>query len=285
MTGNSSPRPLLPPYDPDVEPVGSITGGLLDRMRRHNGTATVSEPVGSGTDAPTFVSTIERAASGLASRGVCPGDVVAVLAPVSPARLTAVYTVMAVGGVVLPLERNATVDTETQIDALTKTDTRLLLVTSPLATVALQLAERSRVRQVIAFGQAPETTPFEELLASGAERAPHRSHQGSFDNGVLGYQTAGDGAGVVTTLHSHTDLLHRFRRFDAELDLGPGDVVAVDPGMSEPARAALAALALWRDVSVVTIAPETEPEIRRLLEASGATVRGSPSPARVVTRE
>lgn len=284
MTGDSLPPPLSPPCDPGAEPVGSITGGLLDRMRRRSGTATVSEPAGPSTDARTFVSTVERAASGLASRGVCPGDVVAVLAPVSPARLTAVYTVMAVGGVVLPLEKNGSVDTETQLDVLTKTDTRLLLATSPLATIALQMAERSRVRQVIAFGQAPETTPFEDLLDSGADHASRCSPHDPFNNGVLGYQTGKNGSGVVPTLHSHTDLLHQFRRFDTELDLGHGDVVAVDPGMPEPARAALAALALWRDVSVVTIAAEAEPEIRRLLDAAGATVRGSSSPARLTTR-
>ncbi|MBB4933481.1 acyl-CoA synthetase (AMP-forming)/AMP-acid ligase II [Lipingzhangella halophila] len=262
--------------------MGPLTTGLLNKLRRRGSIATVSEAGGPRTDARVFARTVERAAMGLASRGVWPGDVVAILAPVSPARLTAVYTVLAVGGVALPLEKNGTIDTDTQIEVLTETDTRLLLVTSPLATAALEMAERSRVRQVIAFGSAPETTPFEELLESSADSAPRCPAHDAFDSGIVGYQATG--GGVVTTLYGQADLLDRFRQFDAELDLRHGDVVAVESGMPEPSRTALAALALWHGVSVVTIATESEPEIRRVLATAGATVRGAPVPTRVATR-
>lgn len=266
---------------PGVEPEGA--NGLLERLRSVDGTATISESAGPRTRARAFVSTIERAANGLASRGVCPDDVVAILAPVSPARLTAVYTVMAVGGVALPLaQTEPTTASPPQVDLLTATDARLLVATSSLATVALELAERSRVRQVVVFGQAPETTPFEDLLDSGGTVDHRGSGEDAFDSGILEYQAAEDGLGSDTTRHRQADLLQRFRRLDTELGLGPTDVVAVDPAMSEPTRAALVALALWRDVSVVTVASESESEIQRALTAAGATVRGSPTPTRVV---
>ncbi|WP_046467978.1 AMP-binding protein [Allosalinactinospora lopnorensis] len=282
MTGNPLPRSLAPPHtrDTGAEPIGTITGGLLDRLRRRGGNATVSDSRGPATDAVAFASTIERAATGLGRRGVCPGDVVGVLAPVSPVRLTAVYTVMAVGGIALPLELAS--DRETQIDVLTETDARLLLVTASLAGTALGLAERSRVRQVIAFGEAPETTPFEELLLPGTDSGGYDPARGLFNNGILDYQATSEG--VVTTLYGHTDLLNLFRRFGAELELSRSDVVAVEPGMAEPARTALAALALWQGVSVVTTAAETEPEIRRDLAAACATVRGAPVPTRMAAR-
>ncbi|MFC4564669.1 AMP-binding protein [Nocardiopsis mangrovi] len=249
-------------------PVGSLTGGLLDRLRRRGGHATVTDHRGRGTDAVTFAGTVERAAAGLSRRGMCPDDVVGVLAPVSRERLTAVYTVLAVGGVALPLE--LTSDLETLISLLTTVDVRMILVTAPLAGIALELAERSRVRQVIAFGQAPETTPFGELLLPSPDGSGYDPARGLFDNGVMTYESgSGD---VFTTLHTHADLLARFRRMSDELEPAADDTVAVDAGMSEPDRAALAAAALWHGASVVTAPGETEADTRRDLAAFHITM-------------
>lgn len=266
------------PADDGTGPVGSLTGGLADRLRRRGGRAVVTPARdGQPVDTLSFAVTVERAAAGLSRRGVCPGDVVGVLAPVSPERHTAIYTVMAVGGIALPLE--LTSDLETLIEVLTRTDVRLLLVTVPLAGIALELADRSRVRQIIAFGDAPDTTPFGELLLPSPDGSGYDPARGLFDNGILAYQGTADN--VLTTLHSHTDLLGTFRRLSADLALTAEDTVAVDPHMPEPLRSALVAVALWNGASVVTTTRESEADIRADLKPFDVTVQGSPVPARV----
>lgn len=252
--------------------MGSLTGGLFERLGLRTGrSGTVTDHQGHRVSALTFAGTVERAAAGLSRRGMCLGDVVGVLAPVSPERLTANYTVMAAGGRALPLE--LTSDLETLSRLLTETDVRLILVAAPLARVALELAERSRVRQIIAFGSAPETTPFTDLLLPSPDGSGYDPARGLFDNGILGYQSTS--GGLLTTLYPHSDLMQRFTDLRGRLALNPDDVVAVDPGTDEPTRTALVALALWTGASVITSdTADGEPP-------SSATVHSSPVPVRV----
>jgi acyl-coenzyme A synthetase/AMP-(fatty) acid ligase len=49
---------------------------------------------------------------------------------------------------------------------------RLLITSAPLAELAAEGADRSRVRQVIAFGEAAGTTPFSSLLESARQTSP-----------------------------------------------------------------------------------------------------------------
>ncbi|MDA8371760.1 MAG: AMP-binding protein [Nocardiopsaceae bacterium] len=263
--------------DDEAGPVGSLTGGLLDRLRRRDLRATVVDSRGNSTDTVIFAGTIERAAAGLSRRGTHPGDVIGILAPVSLDRLTAVYTVMAAGGIALPLELDS--DLETLIDILTASDVRLLLVAAPLSEVALELADRSRVRQVIAFGDAPETTPFGELLLPSPDGSGYDPARGLFHNGLLGYQATDNG--VCTTLSPHDELLNMFHRFSASLQLTSDDTVAVGPGMPESVRAVLAALAMWNGAAVVAPAGGSGQGARGGFSALDVTVGGCPTPARV----
>lgn len=257
-------------------PVGSIIGGLLDRIRRLGLRSTVTDADGTTTDSQQFVGTARRAAMGLALRGMRPDDVVGVLAPVGTERLTACYAAMGAGGRALPLELAS--DLETLIDVLAATDTRIILSTAPLAQIALELAERSRVRQVISFGSVPETTPFDELLQR-ADDGYDPSH-GLFSNGILSYTGAADG--VHTALHGHTELLDSFRRLDTDLALSPRDTVLLEPGATESARAVLAAVALWNGASLVSTDCVEEDDVRQVAAEVGATIRCDPTPTRVV---
>jgi hypothetical protein len=49
---------------------------------------------------------------------------------------------------------------------------RVLITSAPLAELAAEGADRSRVRQIIAFGDADGTTPFSSLLGSGRHSQP-----------------------------------------------------------------------------------------------------------------
>lgn len=252
-------------------PIGSLTGGLHERLRLRSGQGGTIRGKHHRVDAVSFSATIERAADGLSRRGMCLGDVVGVLAPVSPDRFLATYTVMSVGGRALPL--SASSDFDAQSALLAESDARLLLVSADLAQTALELAERSRVRQVIAFGRALGTTPFEELLMPSPDGSGYSPSRGLFDNGILAYEQTGQN--VLTTLHPHSDLMARFSELRERLRLTPNDVVAVDERGYEPTRTALVALALWTGACVVTGADCPAPQGRRV------TVRCEPEPARV----
>jgi hypothetical protein len=54
----------------------------------------------------------------------------------------------------------------------------VLITSAPLAELAAEGADRSRVRQVIAFGEAAGTTPFSSLLSSGRHSQPEEHAAG-----------------------------------------------------------------------------------------------------------
>ncbi|NYH51570.1 hypothetical protein HNR06_001159 [Nocardiopsis arvandica] len=267
-SGTGRPGRHLPRRD---DPIGSLTGGLCERLRLRSGRVGTVRGHGYRVDALTFATEVERAAAGLSRRGICFGDVVGILAPVSPQRFLATYTVKAVGGRALPL--SVTSDTDTQCAVLTETDTRLLFVSADMAPRALELAERSRVRQVISFGTALGTTPFRELLQPSPDGSGYSPARGLFDNGILGYERTANG--LLTTLYPYSDLMARFAELRDRLELTSDDVVAVDEGGDEVARVVLVALALWTGACVVAGAGCPPPEGRQV------TVRCAPEPERV----
>ncbi|QBI55615.1 AMP-binding protein [Streptomonospora litoralis] len=265
------------PFLDGVAPVGSLTGGLLARLRSGAGRPTVTDAAGGAEEGVAFAGTVERAAAGLGRRGMCPDDIIGVLAPVCSDRLTAVYTVMAMGGLALPLDLDSDLETITEI--LTAVDARMILVTTPLAGIARELADRSRVRQVVAFGDAPETTPFGELLQPSPDGSGYDPARGLFDNGILDC-SAGE-SGIHSTLHGHRELLQRFRTTSEALALTPEDTVVLDADADEAQRAVLCAAALWAGASVVATTARGEDAITAVLRKHGATVRCSPAPQRI----
>ncbi|MFC7742180.1 hypothetical protein ACFQXA_16335 [Nocardiopsis composta] len=199
----------------------------------------------------------------------------AVLCPHSPDRLMALFTVLAADGAALPL--CADTPSPALVHLLTATETRMVIADASLAGTALQLADRSRVRQVLAFGRVPGTTPFDELLLPGPAAAPDAlaadiagppsgARGGRAEGALLDHRLTG--GRLRTVLHTRADLLRRRAELQRDLDLGAADTVALDPLTPERDRIALTAAALWSGASVSTIAgSENPPE---------ATVRSSP---------
>lgn len=265
-SGTDRPGRHLPRRD---APIGSLTGGLSERLRLRPTRGGTIRGRDRRVDGLTFAATIERAAAGLSRRGMCLGDVVGVLAPVSPERFLATYTVMAVGGRALPLCPSTS--TADQAAALGETDARLILADAGYTDAAQELAERSRVRQIISFGDSRGATPFEELLLPSPDGSGYNPSRGLFDNGVLGYESTPDG--LLTTLYPHNDLLARFTDLRGHLGLGPEDVVAVEDGADEPTGTALVASALWTGACVVAGSDCPPPEGRCVTVRCG---RGAP---------
>jgi acyl-CoA synthetase (AMP-forming)/AMP-acid ligase II len=117
-----------------------------------------------------LASTIQRAAAGLAWRGLRPRDVVGVYVPDAVCYVLACHAISAAGGVPCPVSAQLSVaETAGQ---LADCGARMLLTAQPLATAGLAAADRSWVRQVISFGDAPAATPFSSLLGMGSLQPP-----------------------------------------------------------------------------------------------------------------
>ncbi len=119
---------------------------------------------------PQFAHTVRAAGRGLARRGLQHTDTVGVFVQDAASHAVAVHAVRAAGAVAVPVHSAATVaDVAARLKACRA---RLLITSAALAELAVQAAERSWVRQVFAFGEAADTTPFGSLL----EAAKHGHH-------------------------------------------------------------------------------------------------------------
>jgi hypothetical protein len=132
--------------------------------------ALVDAAGGSVTAWPRFARTVRAAACGLARRGLAEGDTAGVLVQDAASAAVAVNAIRAAGGAVCLIDPDASPD---DIAArLNACGARLLITSAPLAELAAEGADRSRVRQVIAFGEAAGMTPFSSLLGSGRHGQP-----------------------------------------------------------------------------------------------------------------
>jgi len=120
---------------------------------------------GSVTAWPWFARTVRAAAAGLARRGLAEGDTVGVFVQDAASAAIAVNAIRAAGGRACLIRSDAgPADVADQLNACAA---RVLITSAPLAGLAAEGADRSRVRQIIAFGDADGTTPFSSLLGSG----------------------------------------------------------------------------------------------------------------------
>jgi hypothetical protein len=125
---------------------------------------------GSVTAWPRFARTVRAAAAGLARRGLAEGDTAGVFVQDAASAAIAVNAIRAAGGHACLIRSDAS--PADIADRLNACAARVLITSAPLAGLAAEGADRSRVRQVIAFGDADGTTPFSSLLGSGRHSQP-----------------------------------------------------------------------------------------------------------------
>ena len=125
---------------------------------------------GSVTAWPRFARTVRAAAAGLARRGLAEGDTAGVFVQDAASAAIAVNAIRAAGGRACLIRSDA--GPADVADRLNGCAARVLITSAPLAGLAAEGADRSRVRQVIAFGDADGTTPFSSLLGSGRHSQP-----------------------------------------------------------------------------------------------------------------
>jgi acyl-CoA synthetase (AMP-forming)/AMP-acid ligase II len=147
--------------------------GLADRAGYE--AALVDAADATVTTWPQFADTVRAAGRGLSRRGLQDTDTVGVFVQDAASHAVAVHAVRAAGAVAVPVHSAATVaDVAARLKACRA---RLLITSAALAERAVQAAERSWVRQVFAFGEAADTTPFGSLL----EAAKHGHHDHGAD--------------------------------------------------------------------------------------------------------
>ncbi|MGH3121580.1 MAG: AMP-binding protein [Streptosporangiaceae bacterium] len=125
---------------------------------------------GSVTAWPRFARTVRAAAAGLARRGLAEGDTAGVFVQDAASAAIAINAIRAAGGRACLIRSDA--GAADVADRLNACAARVLITSAPLAGLAAEGADRSRVRQVIAFGDADGTTPFSSLLGSGRHSQP-----------------------------------------------------------------------------------------------------------------
>ena len=121
-----------------------------------------------------FAITVQAAAAGLAWRGLQPRDAVGVYVPDAACYVLAAHAIRAAGGVPTPVAAGLTVPEIA--GQLADCGARMLLTAPPLAAAALAAADRSWVRQVVSFGEAPDAIQFSALLGMGALPPPRPGH-------------------------------------------------------------------------------------------------------------
>jgi hypothetical protein len=155
--------------------------GLADRAGY--GAALVDAADATVTTWPQFAQTVRAAARGLSRRGLRDTDTVGVFVQDAASHAAAVHAVRAAGAVAAPVRPAATAaDVAAHLKACRA---RLLITSAGLAELAVQAAERSWVRQVFAFGEAPGTTPFGSLLGA-AKHGHHYPAGGGAPSGPNG---------------------------------------------------------------------------------------------------
>lgn len=166
---------------------------------------------------------VQHAAAGLAWRGLRPRDVVGVYVPDAASYVLACHSISAAGGIPSPV--SAQLSIPEIASQLADCGARMLLTAQPLATAALAAADRSWVRQVISFGDAPAATPFTSLLGMGSLRPPSaRPHELAF----LPYVRCADGSLQAAGL-THLNMTAELSALSATADISTQDVVLAAP--------------------------------------------------------
>jgi acyl-CoA synthetase (AMP-forming)/AMP-acid ligase II len=223
---------------------------LADAARRADKPALIDGPSGRTITYGQLVASARLVASGLAARGLQPGEVFAIYLPNLPEYAVAFYGVLLAGGTNTTISPLYTV--EELAAQLNDAGARYLLTIPSFLDKALQAAGRSGVREVFVLGEAEGATPFAALLASGHQPPevtidPHR------DLAALPYSsgTTGLPKGVMLT---HHNLVANLCQFQPVVDLGEEETgIAVLPFFHLYGQVVLMAAALWQGGTLVTM--------------------------------
>jgi acyl-CoA synthetase (AMP-forming)/AMP-acid ligase II len=207
-------------------PVGelTVTQRLLDTAAARSAhVALLGGSAPTSCSYPELALTLQRAAAGLAWRGVRPRDVVGVYVADAASYILACHAIRGAGGVPSPVAAQLSIPEIA--GQLADCGARMLITSPAFAPAALAAADRSWVRQVISFGEAAGATPFAAMLGLGT-MSPHpvRAH----DLALLPYARRADGSLAQAGI-THMDMAERLLQLGADAGLTERDVVLAAP--------------------------------------------------------
>jgi len=158
---------------------------------------------------------VRQLAAGLHARGLRKGDVLAIMSPNVPDYPISFHGVATAGGVNTTL--NPTYTADEIAFQLNDSRARLLLTIPPLLEKARDAAARSKVEEIIVFGEAEGAVPFASLMSRG--QAPRVDINAAEDVVALPYSsgTTGFSKGVMLT---HRNLVANLVQTSACLQIG-----------------------------------------------------------------
>jgi non-ribosomal peptide synthetase component F len=205
---------------------------------------------GTVTPWPRFAQTVRAAARGLRRRGLTPDDTVGVLVRDAARHAVAVHTIREAGATPVPIRLEPGADHTADIAVQLKAcGARLIITVDELAELASQAADRSWVRQVLAFGETAEATgatPFSSLLEV-ARHGPAAGN-GADATSLRSAELTPADALELAAIDYPGGLSARLTERDV--------VVAGPPGGSGPAYTALLDFALMSGSTVVATSAE-----------------------------
>lgn len=206
------------------------------------------QPGGGSYSFASLATTIQAAAAGLTWRGLQPRDVVGVLAPDVVGFTLATHAVRAAGGVPSPVDPSlCAVETAGQ---LAESGARMVITAPPLADTALAAVDRSWVRQVFSFVDAPGATRFSDLLGLDMIR-PSRGRPDEV--ALLPFSRGSDGR-LRPVPVSQRELVELVDRADEGAGITSHDVVLATPPVGDGLDyAAHVDSALLRGATVVAV--------------------------------
>ncbi|GIG56789.1 AMP-dependent synthetase [Longispora fulva] len=150
-------------------PETSLTSFVLSRAEEYAARlATVDVTGGNGYTYGQLAAAIRHTASGLRARGFGKGDVLAILAPNVPEYPIAFHAAAVAGGTVVVLNPLDTADDLATL--LNDTGARLLVTVPAEVAKATALTTRTKIEEILVFGEADGATSFSALLAD--DRTP-----------------------------------------------------------------------------------------------------------------
>jgi acyl-CoA synthetase (AMP-forming)/AMP-acid ligase II len=227
----------------------TVTQQLVESAAGHGSHAALIGPVAAEPYSyADLASIIQHAAAGLAWRGLRPRDVVGVYVPDVASYVLACHAISAAGGIPCPVSPELSV--AEVAGQLADCGARMVLTAAALAA-----ADRSWVRQVISFTDAPATTPFSSLLGMGSLQPPAaRPH----DLALLPYRRTTGGALHPVGL-THLDLAAQLTDLRSTADVTDSDVVLTAPPVGDGrSYTALVDHALLHGATVAAVASTDE---------------------------
>jgi acyl-coenzyme A synthetase/AMP-(fatty) acid ligase len=245
---------------------------------RYGRSALVDPACGLTISYSSLAARVRAAAAGLTRRGMRPGDVAGVYVTSAAAFTLASQSIRAAGGV--PSLAAATVAAGVIAAQLAECDARILITDSRLASAALEIAERSRVRQVISFGQTSGMTRFDALLGAGVLQPLPRS---AGHLALLAWTADSDGRPQPLPV-THGELAAQLKELAPDAKLAAWDIILAGPPSGDGrGYCALLDLALMVGATVVGAPSHCGADLLALAHSHRATAAFVPPGSELAT--